>query len=1094
MKNLLTSISQPCLDCGGQANYQEGGEFQPHMMYNPETGEPVEVASMEEHMALAEQGFLSEEQVQQMQQGQQQQMEAGGAHMQNGLQAMKSNINKHFKNAASARDNMFLKDPKAPQNQSTDEYTGARKGLFTDFVKASTQDALMKQAMDEVTANKEQEMIQMQQQMMNRQGLPMAKYGYNIGQNFGMGNEKDITPWVNEYSNQLQDNKNVFGAVKGAIGSGFQNMFAPKETKLKTKTKFLFGDDKYIEGRDILDRHGNVKRTTKGKVKRDYFGEGRWKDKRAFKNMGYSKRDQANSLVTDVTNGYPQNQVNNNPQNLNTDMKRYNDMLVNPWRQQGGSIMDERFGGMVDPNEFYYHQGGNIPSHNHSGSARDMTDMVDLNGQQVWLQGYNSSDPNDVSAFTSGNQNWYSGRGNSQQRYLPQDAGGYTHKNFSPRWGGGDRIAGDEGDGNPKIPGVTGYWSVKPGVLGPDHPGSFNYNVMGNPEGFDDYWKNKADYIPTQQSGPNVTFSDPNDWRGGMTQAEIDAIEISEQEAADDAAYYAANPGVPNPNASTGSTKNGAAASVEEVQKNSESSVGNTEVDKTTTTKKKRGNYVPPEEEDTELLDNGSGNGNRSIQGQTGFGNGNQYGYQVNAGPNVNLRSASIDDKFRMRMFGSGLKRHKANYQFTHDGQAPWRKNQADPNAIDPNAVDRLPTRPLEQIETGVDTKDRRPIGMDGKEIAKPDSQKSIRELAIGNLGQGNFSEDDILKQMDVVKSIRSRSGVDRSAQPENYAPEPSADMAGEFPLRGRPKRVVKRAQKKFDKGVEKGRIIEDEDTFNNGGQPFNPYAAEDAYMQQQQAMINQYNQQRYGGQQYEKGGELNNEATDVCPEGYVNNGNGCVPFQGNNSHPPQLDFNPNNTSLVIPKSNAQNDLRHEEMRRRLRYFDDNQRANENYNSERNANPYLAPLQMAVGGQPSWAVTDVQAKTNRGWGKWAADAGIDPALGLFTKMGENYQDNKTGTMGKPIEQAMAEGDITNAPNVANAYQAEDVSQGGWAENSMDFKPNQKVFNQFRGYDAGTIGGAAVAQYGGQYQMGGTYEVSEDEVNAILAAGGQIEYL
>ena len=999
MKNLLTSISQPCFDCGGQANYQEGGEFQPHMMYNPETGEPVEVASMEEHMALAEQGFLSEEQVQQMQEGQQQQMEAGGAHMQNGLQTMKSNINKHFKNAASARDNMFLKDPKAPQNQSTDEYTGARKGLFTDFVKASTQDALMSQAMDEVTANKEQEMIQMQQQMMNGQGLPMAKYGYNIPQKFGMGSEKDITPWVNEYSNQLQDNKNVSGAIKGAIGSAWdnqmQNSFGPERTKLKTKTKFLFGDDQYVEGKDILDKDGNVKRTTKGKVKRDYFGEGRWEDKKAFKDMGYSKNDQANSLVTDVTYGYPQNQINNNQQNTNTNMKRYDDMLVNPWRrQQGGSIMDEQYGGMVDPNEFYYHQGGNIPSHNHNSSAKDMSDMVDLNGQQIWLQGYSNSDPSDVSAFTSGNQNWYTGRGNNQQRYNPQTQQGFTNPNFSPRWGGGDRIAGDEGEGNPKIPGVTGNWTVKPGVLSPNDPGSFQYNVVGNPEGFDDYWQNKADYIPSQQSGQQTDWGSKN-WRGGMTQAEIDAIELSDeeaaQEAADIAAYYAANPGVPNPNASTGSTKNGAASSVEEVQKNSESSVGDKEVideTTTTTTKDRRGNYVPAEGEDIQVFDNGLGNGNRSIQGRAGFGNGNQYGYQVNAGPNVNLRSASIDDKFRMRMFGSGLKRHKANYQFTHDGQAPWRKDQK--VQVDPN----VPVNTQSNVNEAARIKEfdspyaqAQKYFMDQNAPVNPNAQPDNYEINENMGGPGTpFGERELI----------TKAG----ARPENYAPEPNADIAGEFPLRGRPKRVVRRAENRNKRGIASGRIIEDENTFNNGGQPFNPYAAEDAYMQQQQAMINQYNQQRYGGQQYNNGG-----------------------------------------------------------------------------------------------QP-WAVTDVQAKTNRGWGEWAADVGMDAGLGWLTSVGENKQDKKTGTMGKGIEQAMKDGDITNAGNVANAYQAESANRGTWGTNAPDvFRADQMGYpTQFRGYDAGSIGGPAVAQYGGQYQMGGTYEVSEDEVNAILAAGGQIEYL
>ena len=32
-------LYKPCLECGGATHMQQGGAFEPHMMYNPITGE-----------------------------------------------------------------------------------------------------------------------------------------------------------------------------------------------------------------------------------------------------------------------------------------------------------------------------------------------------------------------------------------------------------------------------------------------------------------------------------------------------------------------------------------------------------------------------------------------------------------------------------------------------------------------------------------------------------------------------------------------------------------------------------------------------------------------------------------------------------------------------------------------------------------------------------------------------------------------------------------------------------------------------------------------------------------------------------------------
>ena len=60
-------IYKPCFNCGDSTNkYQEGGNFEPHMMYNPETGEGFQAETMQDHVDMAEMGYLHEDEMKEM--------------------------------------------------------------------------------------------------------------------------------------------------------------------------------------------------------------------------------------------------------------------------------------------------------------------------------------------------------------------------------------------------------------------------------------------------------------------------------------------------------------------------------------------------------------------------------------------------------------------------------------------------------------------------------------------------------------------------------------------------------------------------------------------------------------------------------------------------------------------------------------------------------------------------------------------------------------------------------------------------------------------------------------------------------------------
>lgn len=62
------------------------------------------------------------------------------------------------------------------------------------------------------------------------------------------------------------------------------------------------------------------------------------------------------------------------------------------------------------------------------------------------------------------------------------------------------------------------------------------------------------------------------------------------------------------------------------------------------------------------------------------------------------------------------------------------------------------------------------------------------------------------------------------------------------------------------------------------------------------------------------------------------------------------------------------------------------------------------------------------------------------------------------------------------------------SRGTWTTNQGYFRPDQHVPIQFKGFNAGRIGGGA------QYKEGGEYEMTDAEIKEFIKKGGKVEYL
>ena len=1069
MKNLLTNLNKPCYECGGKVNYEGGGAFTPHIMYNPETGEPIEVSSPGEHASLMEQGFLSEAEMNQM--------AAGGQHMQNGMESMQKNINSHFKKLSKNRNNMF-KDATAPMNQDTDSYGALKLDNFKSYVKQNVDDVMMQEALQSYNDAKGKiDMMGMEGAMANLpQGGPQQQsmYGgasnqhyapggaYNNGQgNFGMGNSNyDITPWANAYDEQLQQNNFNTGAFGSMLQTGAENIasnyFNP-QYKTKTKTKLLFGDDERTKSVAKTDRQGNVKKDkdgnvkmTKSKIDRDWFGKGytddkgvehlsRREDKKKYRQWKKGQRNERQDALhknamnnadnQDIFDARMQEQVGYDGDLSNVDMPTLtsdmDELLINTnennmydWKnnfgfQFGGT--PEQYGGKVYPQKQYFHQGGNLPSHAHSGSANDMSDMIDpATGNIMRYQGYDRSDPStfpqanrpDLWSASAPGKTGY----NTYGGYDPSFNADYSWRNYGME---GNVPAGGSWDGNEQIPGVTGSYVIMPGTPGyPD--GVFQtYEEQGNPVGADpsvqNYRDNQANWVP----GTGMTYSDQNDSMGGLTPFEV--AEIERQQAAAAGSTPVTVPGqTPAPGTTTPAvtTPAGAAATtvqeVEDANKTNKTTKTTADSDGEGTVYEKGVTY----EWDGEKLvavDKTQGQGNLFVPEQYGYaGDHNLYrGTMKNNRPrrgatpiaydpsNTFLREYDYKTKTGLvgQAMGWGPKKRHTRMRFDVRGDAPWRKQdeaQSAQGGYDMTDINAQVDRETDAIrdedlidQSAMDYKDTR---FDPSTLTRGQRRQYEKSLKENRYGGEQFPQ---------AARYPVQYGYGGAPFPEQF---PQAAMYGVGgPFDPPPPSTLSFSAKDDWRGgmtdaeiagIEnpngmtfsdpndwKGGMTDAEIAAFENSQTYQPVVGPQNYLGGFGRRALTPTIQRFGGAQYgmyDQGGQLVQEGP--CPEGYVNNGYGCVPFQGNNSQPPQLDFNPSNqynTGDMIPLPPAT--------------------AYPSGYPQRN-NPWMRPMDIAP-----------------------------PVYNIEPTRGQRY------------------------------------------------------------------GGA-------QYAMGGTYEVSEDEVNAILAAGGQIEYL
>ena len=225
-------LTKPCYKCGGSHYMKAGGSFEPHVMYNPKTGEGVNAETHEDHLALKDQGFLHEDEME---------MKAGGTvGMCTGSKFGGPDCPKGSPqyNLATTFRKMNGKDVKkqyggdiAEQNRSVNSITGDRKNMFMDHVSNNAQNAIMEEGLIE------------QQNMM-------AKQMYYNGGNTWMrkGAAKDIN-----LANQMYaDNQAALSGVGKNFGNALEGYDFARDTEMyfDVKGKKEIGKEKRKEARD----------------------------------------------------------------------------------------------------------------------------------------------------------------------------------------------------------------------------------------------------------------------------------------------------------------------------------------------------------------------------------------------------------------------------------------------------------------------------------------------------------------------------------------------------------------------------------------------------------------------------------------------------------------------------------------------------------------------------------------------------------------------------------------------------------------------------------------------------------------------------
>ena len=225
-------LTKPCYKCGGSHYMKAGGSFKPHMMYDPKTGKGVNAETHEDHLALKDQGFLHEDEME---------MKAGGTvGMCTGSKFGGPDCPKGSPqyNLATTFRKMNGKDVKkqyggdiAEQNRSVNSITGDRKNMFMDHVSNNAQNAIMEEGLIE------------QQNMM-------AKQMYYNGGNTWMrkGAAKDINLANQMYADNQEALSGTFSNFADAAGD--LDFSAETQMYFDVKGKDEIGKQKRKEAKD----------------------------------------------------------------------------------------------------------------------------------------------------------------------------------------------------------------------------------------------------------------------------------------------------------------------------------------------------------------------------------------------------------------------------------------------------------------------------------------------------------------------------------------------------------------------------------------------------------------------------------------------------------------------------------------------------------------------------------------------------------------------------------------------------------------------------------------------------------------------------
>ena len=96
-----------------------------------------------------------------------------------------------------------------------------------------------------------------------------------------------------------------------------------------------------------------------------------------------------------------------------------------------------------------------------------------------------------------------------------------------------------------------------------------------------------------------------------------------------------------------------------------------------------------------------------------------------------------------------------------------------------------------------------------------------------------------------------------------------------------------------------------------------------------------------------------------------------------------------------------------------------------------------------------------------------------------------------GGMGQNLDASQKEKELKNKTTASEVFTSmPDMSKGDYTVNEGYFKPDEQVPTQFKGYNFKS----PYAKMGGSYKKGGEYYLTQEEIDEIIAMGGQVEFL